>query len=433
MNLRNKNITYLKNCILCGNENLEQVIQLDEQYISSTFVKSNENNDLTKIKTPLTLVLCSENEKKNNCGHLQLLEITEPDLLYRKYFYRSATSNTMRADLKKVVDKVLSIVKPTPRDVIVDIGSNDCTMLNFFDKKFKLIGFEPAKNIKYIDEGNNIKVFSNYFNSTEYNKYLNKKAKIITSCAMFYDLLDPKKFVRDIENILDENGIWCVQISYLPSMLKNNNFYDICHEHISYYSIESFEYLIKQLNLKCFYAETNAVNGGSIRLFVCKNSCNQYNIPEYLNDLEQLKKEERSYNLKDKFTFINFQKKITEIKNKTNSFVDKIIQSKKRVFALGASTKGNVLLQHFQLNKSKIPFISERNPEKVGLKCLGSDIELISEEAARLKNPAAFIVLPWNFKDEIVEREKEYINNGGQLMFPMPYPHVVSKEGEKKL
>ena len=433
MNLAGKNITHLKKCILCGNENLERVIEINEQYISSTFVKSNEDNDLTKIKTPLTLVLCSENSKNNNCGHLQLLEITNPDLLYRKYFYRSATSNTMRSDLKKVVEQVLSIAKPIAGDVIVDIGSNDCTMLNFFDKKFKLIGFEPAKNIKYIDEGNNIKVFSNYFNSTEYNKYLNKRAKIISSCAMFYDLLDPKDFVKDIENILDDNGIWCVQISYLPSMLKNNNFYDICHEHISYYSIESFEYLIKQLNLKCFYAETNAVNGGSIRLFVCKNSCDQYNIPEYLNDLEQLKKEERNYNLKDKFTFINFQKKITEIKNITNAFVDKIIQSKGKVFALGASTKGNVLLQHFQLNKSKIPFISERNPEKVGLKCLGADIELISEEVARSMNPTAFIVLPWNFKNEIVKREKEYINNGGQLMFPMPYPHVVSKEGEKKL
>ena len=433
MNLRNKNITYLKNCILCGNENLEQVIQLDEQYISSTFVKSNKNNELTKIKTPLTLVLCSNNKKKNNCGHLQLLEITKPDLLYKNYFYRSATNDTMKTDLKNVVDQAISIAKPEKGDVIVDIGSNDCTLLNFFGDKFKLIGFEPAKNIKYIDEGNNIKVFPNYFNSTEYNKHLKKKAAVITSCAMFYDLANPKLFVKDIENILDEEGIWCVQISYLPSMLQYNNFYDICHEHISYYSIDSFEYLLKQLNLKCFYAETNAVNGGSIRFFVCKNTCNKYNKLEYLKNLEQLKKKEKDYNLKDKSTFINFQKKITKIKNTTNTFVDKLIKSKETVLALGASTKGNILLQHFGLDKSKIPFISERNPEKVGLKCLGSDIELISEERARSMKPRAFIVLPWNFKEEIIKREKKYIDSGGQLMFPMPYPHVVTKEAEIKL
>ena len=433
MNSSNKNITYLKNCILCGNENLEKVVHINEQYISSTFVKSNENNDLTKIRTPLTLVLCSRNKKKNNCGHLQLLEITKPDLLYKNYFYRSATNDTMKTDLKNVVDQAISIAKPEKGDVIVDIGSNDCTLLNFFGNKFKLIGFEPAENIKYIDEGNNIKVFPNYFNSTEYNKHLKKKAAVITSCAMFYDLANPKLFVKDIENILDEEGIWCVQISYLPSMLQYNNFYDICHEHISYYSIDSFEYLLKQLNLKCFYAETNAVNGGSIRFFVCKNTCNKYNKLEYLKNLEQLKKKEKDYNLKDKSTFINFQKKITKIKNTTNTFVDKLIKSKETVLALGASTKGNILLQHFGLDKSKIPFISERNPEKVGLKCLGSDIELISEERARSMKPRAFIVLPWNFKEEIIKREKKYIDSGGQLMFPMPYPHVVTKEAEIKL
>ena len=139
--------------------------------------------------------------------------------------------------------------------------------------------------------------------------------------------------------------------------------------------------------------------------------------------LGKLINEEQSYNLKDHKTYKNFQNKIDNIKEKTNLFVDNILKSNNKIFALGASTKGNILLQHFGLDKSKIPFISERNPEKVGLRCLGSDIELISEENARSKNPKAFLVLPWNFKDEIVKREKEYLNNGGTLMFPMPYPH----------
>ena len=149
--------------------------------------------------------------------------------------------------------------------------------------------------------------------------------------------------------------------------------------------------------------------------------------------LNKLKEEEKKYNLKDEKTFIEFQKVIDNIKNKTVSFVNTIVDSDQKIFALGASTKGNILLQHFGLNKSKIPFISERNPEKVGLKCLGSDIELISEEEARSKNPKAFLVLPWNFKNEIINREKKYLENGGTLMFPMPYPHIVDKNGEKKL
>ena len=277
---KNKNITYLKECKICGNTNLKKVLQLNEQYISATFVKSNVDNDLTKIKTPLTLVLCSKENNSNNCGLLQLLEITEPDLLYRQYFYRSATNDTMRADLKDVVKSVSEIVGPKTGDIIVDTGSNDCTLLNFYDKNLTLVGYEPAKNIKYIDEGKNIKIFSDYFNSLDFKKNFNNKAKIITSCAMFYDLVDPKKFAKDIEEILDDNGVWCVQISYLASMLKYNNFYDICHEHLSYYSIYSFEYLLDKLNLKCFYAQTNAVNGGSIRLFVCKKSCTKYDKPD---------------------------------------------------------------------------------------------------------------------------------------------------------
>ena len=216
-------------------------------------------------------------------------------------------------------------------------------------------------------------------------------------------------------------------------MHSNTDFYDICHEHLSYYSIESFERLIKKNKLKLFYAQTNAVNGGSVRLFVCKNSCNIYDLLKYSSELSELKKEERKYNLNDEKTYAEFEKSISQIKNKTNMFVDKINNSNQKVLALGASTKGNVLLQHFGLDKKKIPFISEKNPEKVGLKCLGSDIELISEEKARSLNPKAFIVLPWNFKDEIVKRENEYINNGGELMFPMPYPHVINKKGETKL
>tara|TARA_B110000971_G_scaffold181243_1_gene187968 strand:+ start:73 stop:1374 length:1302 start_codon:yes stop_codon:yes gene_type:complete len=433
MQTENKNISYQKKCKICGNINLKKVLFINEQYISATFVKSNKNNDLTKIKTPLTLVLCAENEKKDNCGLLQLLEITKADLLYRQYFYRSATSDTMRKDLKDVVENVKKIVNLQNDDTVVDIGANDCTLLNYYSNNLQLVGFEPAQNIKHIDEKKNIKIFPTYFNAKDFKNSYKNKAKIITSCAMFYDLEEPKKFVRDIDDILDKDGVWCVQISYLSSMLKYKNFYDICHEHLSYYSIETFEAVLRNFNLKLFFAETNHVNGGSIRLFVCRKDCDIYNIEKYSTLLNKLRLEEKNYNLKDENTYKDFQNKINDIKNKTNLFVDNIIKSKKEVFALGASTKGNILLQHFGLEKSKIPYISERNPEKVGLRCLGSDIELISEESARSKNPKAFVVLPWNFKEEIVKREKKYLDDGGTLMFPMPYPHTVDRNGEKKL
>ena len=225
-----QNIKLLKECKVCGNSNLTKVLSLQEQYLSPTFVKSNENNKLADIRSPLTLVLCDKTKNKNNCGLLQLLEITEPDLLYKEYFYRSATNDTMRSDLNNLVNQTLEIAQPNKDDVIVDIGSNDCTLLNFYKNKFNLIGFEPAQNIKYIDEGNSISIINNYFNSEEFKKKFKTKAKIITSCAMFYDLENPRQFVKDIEEILDDDGVWCCQISYLASMIKYNNFYatNIC-------------------------------------------------------------------------------------------------------------------------------------------------------------------------------------------------------------
>ena len=149
--------------------------------------------------------------------------------------------------------------------------------------------------------------------------------------------------------------------------------------------------------------------------------------------IKKLRKGEEKFKLDKEETYIKFKKEIDQLKSKTNRFVGRILKKGGRVFALGASTKGNVLLQHFGLNKSKIPFISERNPYKVGLRCLGSDIELVSESFARKTKPDAFIVLPWNFKKEIVKREKNYLSSGGTLMFPMPFPHIVTKKGEKKL
>ena len=147
MQSKNENISYLTKCKICGNTNLKKVLFINEQYISATFVKSNKDNALTKIRTPLTLVLCAQNDAQDNCGLLQLLEITEPDLLYRQYFYRSATSDTMRKDLKDVVESVKKIVSLNDNDVVVDIGSNDCTLLNFYSSNLKLVGFEPALNI----------------------------------------------------------------------------------------------------------------------------------------------------------------------------------------------------------------------------------------------------------------------------------------------
>ena len=361
---------------------------------------------------------------------LQLKETVEPDYLYREYFYCSSVSDTMRKDLKNVVDDVVERVHLEDNDIVVDIGANDCTMIGYFPSGLKRIGVEPAQNISWEGVDPNIKIVNNYFSQDVLSGVLeDKKVKIFTSCAMFYDLDDPNSFVTDVKSLLHKEGVWCIQLSYLPLMLKNINFYDICNEHLEYYSLHTLNYLMKQNGLEIFDAAENDVNGGSVRVMVTHLNRNI----EKTDSFKELIDIEKQMNLFDKKTYIDFHEEILSLKNKIKDTIGVELKNGNTVLGLGASTKGNMLLQLFGIGKETIPYISERNPEKVGLKTLGTDIELISEERARELNPSYMLVLPWYFKSEIVDREKEYILNGGKLLFPMPYPHVVHKDGETKL
>jgi len=420
----------IQHCRVCGSADLTAVVSIEEQYLSPTFVETNENNPLADIRVPQTLVLCDRSNNADACGLLQLKETVEPDYLYREYFYRSSVSDTMRKDLRNVVDDVVERARLEDNDVVVDIGANDCTMIGYFPSGLKRIGVEPAQNISWEGVDPSIKIVNNYFSQDVLNDTLkDKKVKIFTSCAMFYDLDDPNSFVADVKSLLHEEGVWCIQLSYLPLMLKNINFYDICNEHLEYYSLHTLNYLMKQNGLEIFDAAENDVNGGSVRVMITHLDRKI----EKTDSFKELIDIEKQMNLFDKETYINFHEEILSLKNKIKNTIGVELKNGNTVLGLGASTKGNMLLQLFGIGKETIPYISERNPEKVGLKTLGTDIELISEEHARELNPSYMLVLPWYFKSEIVAREKEYILNGGKLLFPMPYPHVVHKDGETKL
>ena len=413
----------LKKCRVCESTNLTKVIEIDDQYLSPTFVKTNKNNPLSKIKVPHTLILCRW------CNLLQLKETVEPDLLYKQYFYRSATSDTMRRDLKDVVDDVKNTVKLNDGDFVVDIGANDCTMISYFPDNLNRRGIEPAENIDWSHVRDDIKIVNDYFNDDSLKKAVgNNKVKAFTSCAMFYDLDDPNSFVQTVKNNLHEEGIFCIQLSYLAAMFRNVNFYDICNEHLEYYSLSTLNYLMKQNGLEIFDAEENAVNGGSVRVKVTHIGKRGKS-----KELIRLLKIEEQLKLDDPQTYIDFHKVINSYKNKINIYINKKIKDGNLVIGLGASTKGNMLLQTFGITKESLPYISERNPDKVGLFTLGTDIELISEEHARDLKPSCMLVLPWYFKAEIAKRESDYIQNGGALLIPMPYPHVITKEGTYRL
>ncbi len=422
----------LQRCKVCGSEELTDVIRIAPQFLSPTFTRNNdEEGELARIRVPLTMTLCDRSRNPAGCGLLQLREEVEPDLLYRRYFYRSATSDTMRNDLRDVVSDISRRVELAPNDIVVDIGANDCTTLAFYPASLRRIAYEPARNIDWSHVDPSITIINDYFSAQPFGqRFPGAKAKAVGCNAMFYDLSAPNEFVADVRSILAPDGIWCIQLSYLPLMLTNLNFYDICHEHLSYYSLEALQHLMERNGLAVFDASTNAVNGGSLRAFVTHAANRQAFTEAGRRNLQKLLDSEKALKLDRAQTYRDYFETIQGLADRVNEFLEAEIRGGGKVFGLGASTKGNVLLQFFGITKERMPYISERNPDKVGLRTLGTDFELISEERARDLRPSSMVVLPWYFKKEIIAREADYLRQGGKLLFPMPYAHVVTKDGE---
>ncbi|MDI6785164.1 MAG: class I SAM-dependent methyltransferase [bacterium] len=415
----NKLYKKINSCRVCHSSNLINVLYLGNLYISD-FVKSNKHS----IKAPLGLTMCK------NCSLVQLTHKgVNPDLLYRNYWYKSGINSTMKQALKDITLKAEKIVKLKDGDVVLDIGANDGTLLRSYETNQILrIGFEPAKNLKSDYVIGTDKIINDFFSAKNYKKYDFNKPKIITAIAMFYDLEDPNKFVGDISEILANDGLFIIQMAYQPLMLKLNAFDNICHEHIEYYSLKSVEKLMKRNDLEIFNVELNNVNGGSFRIYI-KHKNAKFPKPS-LNDLKKvnnLLKIERATKVNTVEAYKNFAQKIADLKKTTTKFLKNKSRLEK-IYVYGASTKGNTLLQYYGLNNKIIKAAVERNPNKFGLKTVGSLIPIISEEKARTLSPDYLLILPWHFKKEFIEREKNYIQKGGKMIFPLPNFEIVDNE-----
>ncbi len=416
--------TNISRCRICSNENLEQVLDLGEQFLSSAFVKNNEDEELSKARVPLTLLLCDA------CGLVQLRETVDRDLMYRSYFYRSGVNPMMRDALADVTRDIKAHSNLKEGDAVLDIGCNDGTMLTYFPITMRRIGMDPAQNINRHSLDTSITIIEDYF-SAEKARAANdgKLFKAVSSVAMFYDLDDPNTFVREVKSILAPDGTWCVQLSYLATTIQTMNFYDICHEHLLYYSLRTLKFLMEQHGLKIIDASLNDVNGGSLRFFAV-HADDPRDVSPSLRAIEEA---EEQLELSKSDTYKRFNDSIQHLKSIVLDFIEQERTNGGLVVGLGASTKGNVLLQYFGITKESLPVISDRYAEKVGLRTLGTDIRVVSEEEARDMHPSAMLVLIWFFKDELLKRERDYLERGGKLLFPMPYPHVVTKEGERRL
>ena len=407
---------------------MTELFSLGDLYISD-FVKTQGDYRGLK-KWDLSLMLSPETQ----C--LQLKENAEKDLMYGKYWYHSGTNNSMKRELANIARELQELSKIKEGGVFLDIASNDGTLLSNVDQgKYLTVGIDPAEGIfqeSAIAKGIN-KPIQGFFSKELYKERVEYKASIVTCIAMFYDLENPKKFLDDVYEILDDDGLFAIQQSYMPLMIEQLAFDNICHEHVFYHSLFSMEYLLKQSGFKIVDVQLNDVNGGSFRTYIQKENAkpSSFGSSPYRDvakmRLESLRIYEESLDLGNPKTYEAFWNKIKKLKKDTVKFIDQARQDGKSVWVYGASTKGNTLLQWFGLDNSVIDGAAERSPYKYGLKTIGTNIPIHSEETMRNVNPDYLLVLPWHFINEFIERENEYLTGGGSFIIPCPEFSIITK------
>jgi 2-polyprenyl-3-methyl-5-hydroxy-6-metoxy-1,4-benzoquinol methylase len=416
-------------CRCCGSSALKKVIDLGDQYLQGSFVKAGKELPPQR-RLPTSLVRCDPMQDEKACGLLQMEHTVPPEILYSAYWYRSGTNNTMRNHLKGIAERAMemcNVSKPT----VLDIGCNDGTLLNNYPESYDRYGIDPSDVAR---ENTNFKVVQDLFPSKELTALVQGRTfDIITSIAMFYDLEDPVRFVREIQKALSPEGVWIFEMSYMPLMLQMNAYDTICHEHLEYYSLAAIEYILAAAEMKIVDVELNNINGGSIRCYATHSGNFRFKSPEFKERIRNLRQEEFDLELDTDKPYRNFQDKINIHKDELTLLLRKLKREGKKIHLYGASTKGNTILQWCGIDSRMIDFAAERNPDKYGARTLGTDIPIISELESRNLKPDYYLVLPWHFKEEFLQRERETILAGSKMIFPLPTVEVIDKEALARL
>jgi SAM-dependent methyltransferase len=404
-------------CRVCGNTNLVPVLDLGIQALTGVFPK---RADESVGAGPLVLVKCWDDWDSEVCGLVQLKHAFEADQLYgQNYGYRSGLNRSMVEHLGTIASRVKELVALRSGDLVLDIGSNDGTLLRALDHPgVSMVGMDPtADKFRHYYHPQAL-VIPDFFSSKRFQQEFGpRRAKVITSIAMFYDLDSPMDFMREICETLADDGVWLFEQSYLPSMLETTSYDTVCHEHQEYFSLRPILWMLERAGLKVIDIGLNDTNGGSFFVVAAKAG-SPY--PENTLLVQEMRDRERKAGIDGLGQYQNFRERVDRHRSDLLSVLSDLRDQGKKVLGYGASTKGNVTLQYCGLTARELPFIAEVNPDKFGCVTPGTHIPIISEKEARAMNPDVFLVLPWHFRQGIIEREADFLASGGKLLFPLP-------------
>jgi hypothetical protein len=409
-------VTKIEKCRLCGNTNLIPVLSLGTQALTGVFPRST-SDPITK--GPLEVVKC---HGKDSCSLLQLAHSYDSAEMYgANYGYRSGLNRSMVSHLGQKVENLLARHPVSPRDIVLDIGSNDGTLLSYYPDGVLPVGMDPtaAKFREYYQP--RVTVIPDFFSAEKFLAQTGgKKARLVTSIAMLYDLESPLDFVRQISSILRKDGVWHFEQSYMPSMIQVNAYDTVCHEHLEYYGLRQIQWMLQRGGMKILDVEINDINGGSFAVTAALESSDLS-----ANDSQIRKILEWESIFETLEPYEKFAMRVSAHRTKLCEKISAIRQKGALILGYGASTKGNVILQYCGLTPQQIPAIAEVNPDKFGAYTPGTLIPIISEKEAHARNPDYLLVLPWHFRENLIERESAFLRSGGKMLFPLPSIEVV--------
>jgi NDP-4-keto-2,6-dideoxyhexose 3-C-methyltransferase len=419
-------ITSQQKCRICGCQDLIEVTNLGNHALSCRFPFKTEP---TPLIAPLVLVKCNDMGHPDRCGLVQLKHNVTADELYQhNYGYRSGLNATMPKHLGGLTQELLARTHINQGDLILDIGSNDSTLLRsypFDQSMVTYLGIDPTGPQFRQFYPDYVQLIPDFFTAQTFTDHFpDRKAKLVTSIAMFYDLPSPMEFMADIKKVLAPDGLWVTEQSYIISMLETVSFDTICHEHLEYYALKQIQWMADHVGLQIIDVTRNDSNGGSFRLTLTHQGSTYYspNCPS----IDAFAKYEETWQLDTRQPYTTFNQKTEEMKSKLTTMIQILHENDRKIYLYGASTKGNTLLQYFGLDRHLITAAAERNVEKYGRRTPQTDIPIISEQEMRTANPDVLLVLPWHFKKEFVEREQTYLSQGGIMIFPMPTYEIYS-------
>jgi C-methyltransferase-like protein/putative zinc binding protein/methyltransferase family protein len=408
--------TQIEACRVCHSDDLISVLSLGKQELTGVFPSSSQDH---VTRGPLELVWCGA------CGLLQLKHTYESSEMYgENYGYRSGLNQSMIDHLTSKVAYLERLVDLQSGQTVLDIGSNDATLLKAYTVAgLERVGIDPTgkKFAEYYPD--DVKLVPDFFSAHAFGSVGAKRPKIITSIAMFYDLQNPIAFAKEIEQVLAPDGFWHFEQSYMPSMLRLNSYDTICHEHLEYYSLGVVQLILDAAGMKVIDVLMNNVNGGSFAVTAAKKG--NASVETNHAVVNWLLEQEARMGINGIRPYRDFEERVFRHRDDLVRLIHALREDGKTVLGYGASTKGNVVLQFCGFTTEDIPAIAEVNPEKYGKITPGTHIPIISEAEAREMQPDYLLVLPWHFKEGILRREKDYLASGGKLIFPFPEIEII--------